>query len=556
MRTRRKPPQRFDYIDVFFCIDCASIRIRSVLSRIAWVLPYRARLTASRAYGVMAGLGPKAAQRDVKVLEHPHATNRNTNSRGSRMARANNGQNAPKNKPILSSEAAGKVRTSIQKSAEIDCHVMIAERSFWRRSWPVVLIVMTLLNVIVAADFNISTAMGDGPPILWGLNRSEWIAAATAGCIIIAGRGLMVLASDDLSSGLTGWQFLTRIPLYLVIAGCLAYSVFTFAAQVGTGIQTKIEHGRSASAQMTMAADVVADARTALAGAEKGYSQARQEVLLARSDVTQRQAEYERYQANTNANYTGNDRAWMLNATHSKGPARPYVEAIEAAREGLKTAQERADRAGNAVADARTALLDAQRNRAAASTATGATDSVLGSFGESVPSWLGGPWSVETVVKFMAILAAVLIEFACFAGAGSTARAIRESLTAHEDAKGDVAEQIRKAAAENARKAATAEMKAARVDLDAVNALDSGQPLDLTEKAPSATATTTAQQAKHADKIADAIADARSGNLDAPSIRTIRERYKVPQPVAQIIRDGLVNSGLFIRDGSGALVRV
>ena len=64
-----------------------------------------------------------------------------------------------------------------------------------------------------------------------------------------------------------------------------------------------------------------------------------------------------------------------------------------------------------------------------------------------------------------------------------------------------------------------------------------------------------AARLRHADKIADAVADAESGLLDDAGFAALRRAYGVGQVAAGLIRNELVARGLFITGPGGALVK-
>lgn len=225
--------------------------------------------------------------------------------------------------PILSSEAAQRVKDRTQRAWERDVNNMVRERSAYRLMWPMMLILLTALNVILAGDYMIRIADADGPVVFLGLTRAQLINWCIAFALIVSGRVLVIMNGDDATEG---WGAkLGRVGVRFVIVGLISFSIWTAAAETATKLQTTVDKGASASAHVVAAGEVVGVTGAALVGAGDDLAAARADLAHAQGRADDARAAWVAYQDDARQRYAGGDLAWVLNATHERGPARPYL---------------------------------------------------------------------------------------------------------------------------------------------------------------------------------------------------------------------------------------
>lgn len=474
--------------------------------------------------------------------------------------------------PILTSEAATRIKARMQAAWERDVNVMVAERSAYRRMWPLVLILLTLVNVYLAGAYLVRQAEPGGAVLWLGLTANEWTNWTIAALLIVSGRCLIVLSTD---ASATGFE---RVAMRTVVAGLIAFSVWTGFAENATKLQRLVDRGSAASAQVEAAGATVTLAAQALQGAQSDLDALRADLVALDGRAQDARDAWAAYQADAKARYNGGDLAWVLNATHARGPARPYVEAIASADADVRAARGRIEAAQAAVASARAAAVQSQRDAAQAAAAPGSERTVLETFGAWVPAILGGPWSANTVVGVWALVVSILLECAGYVGAMATGRILRESLSRTSETRGAAADAIRRDAAQTAANASVGasaplrpqtlpETPNAAVEASAGLPAWRGPAYPFSAVSPpgeapagvegdaSDAATEAAALLRHADRIADAVGDAENGLLDDASFPALRRQYGVGTTVAGLMRNELVKRGLFVAAPGGGLVR-
>ena len=471
--------------------------------------------------------------------------------------------------PILTSEAATDIKKRMQDAWSRDVRVMVRERSAYRRMWPLVLILLTLVNVYLAGGYLARMSEPGGEALWLGMTANQWMNWTIAALLIVSGRCLIILASDATATGFE------RVAMGAVIVGLIGFSVWTGYAESATKLQKLVDRGSAVSAQVEAAGATVALAGQALQGAQADLDALRVDLASLQGRAQDARAAWAAYQADAKARYSGNDLAWVLNATHARGPAKPYLAAIDAADAEVAAARGRIEQAQAAVASARADAVQSQRDAAQAAAAPGSERTVLETFGAWVPAILGGPWSANTVVGVWALVVSILLECAGYVGALATGRILRESLSRTTETRGAAADAIRRDAAQ----AASGAAQGAPARSQAVNAAQApaaftgpfaglsawqGVPHSVGAVSPLSgepegeagdAASEAAARLRHAEKIADAVADAEQGLLDDASFPALRRQYGVGQVVAGLIRNELVNRGLFVAAPGGGLVR-
>ena len=465
------------------------------------------------------------------------------------------------NGPILSSEAATDIRQRLQRATERDMRVLISERSFWRMLWPLVLIAVTLLNVVLACDFMIRVADHDGPVFLFGLTRAEFINAAIATALIVSTSVLMVILGDDSTKG-AGASFGRAIG-WLVVAGLIAFSVWTALSETATKLQAAADKGTTQGAQIEAARQVTGAADQVARNASLATLAAQRDVDQAQQQAAQARQAWADYQADARQRYSNaSDFAWVTNTTHERGPGRPYVAAIAGADSAVEAARIRLDAARGREASAQAAAVDARQKEAQAVAAPSAESTVI----KSLATSLG--MTPERLVLAWGLVVAILLEVVRYAGSQGTARMLRGAMDDYDAKRGAAETAMRKAAQAQIRAAAQqpatvspgpvippqqAVTQPYEPDTGAYN--DPGAsyapPMAAPVQDQGEVRRRAQAQAQYAGKIADALADAANGGLESAGVHHLRGRYGVSIAGAEAIRDALIQHGHAVKGQAG-----
>lgn len=139
-----------------------------------------------------------------------------------------------------------------------------------------------------------------------GLTSDQWTIGATAFGLIFAAQ--VIAVRMVLASGI--WKFCGVI----LLAGLMAFSTLTSAIHIGFSIQGGVVEATRQSDE---------------------YKLAKQRYESALESKTRAERNWSLYQEDNR----GSD-PWALNATHSQGPGRPYVEGIESAGNEVEAARQ------------------------------------------------------------------------------------------------------------------------------------------------------------------------------------------------------------------------
>ena len=232
----------------------------------------------------------------------------------------------------LSEEAKERAFEKMQRADEADMNRQIAGMSILRASGAFLGVIFLIVNSYQAtwalmALAGKAGAAEAGAAGAWGWNLAgltwdQWAVGLTAFGLILAAQVVAVrLVIADSSMKALG---------VLLLIGLMAFSVLTSAIHMAFNVQGGVE-------------------QSVRAGDEYQLAKQRYETAMRAAETAR--TSYSDYQASV----AGGD-PWALNATHSKGPARPYVEAIDAAQAEAQAAgrafeQVKASGGGSAMAE-------------------------------------------------------------------------------------------------------------------------------------------------------------------------------------------------------------
>lgn len=468
--------------------------------------------------------------------------------------------------PILSSDAAMRIRARTAHAWERDVNNLVRERSAYRFAWPFLLVLATLLNIDLAVSYMIRTAdiPADAPVVAFGLSWGEIKNGSIAFVLIVSARVLMVLISDDTTTG--GHAVIGRAGARVVMWALIAFSIWTAQQETTTKLQTTIDKSAAASVASTTATNNAGTARDILSDAKLSRSRALVELESAKGRATTARTALDRHIADARVRYAndGASYGWAINT--KSGLAKPYVEAIRTADAAVATAQARVAAVEATIGTASAALIDAGKERARAANETGSEGTAIASMGKLIPAWLGGPYTASEIAVFQGLFVAILLEVVCFAGSGATGRLLRGALNSHSEALGDTADVIRDKAkatltgGQGAMPVQQAQAQAspvdqgrravfagwgrggARADMATPSGLDTGPGVDLAKEQSDAVS-----KMRYADAVAGVVADARTGNLASCSVPHLRDDLGHTNTVANHIREALIDEGLAVR---------
>lgn len=468
--------------------------------------------------------------------------------------------------PILSSDAAKRIREKTGKAWERDVNNLVRERSAYRYAWPFLLVLATLLNIDLAVSYMIRTAdvPPDAPSVLFGLAWVELKSAAIAVVLIVSSRVLMVLLSDDETTGKGASA--GRAATWVVMVALIFFSIWTAQAETTTKLQTTIDKSAASSVASTTAAANATTAGDILSDAKLSRTRALVDLENAQGRATTTRAALERHIADAKVRYAsdGASYGWAINARD--GLAKPYADAIRAADAAIVTAQARVTAAEATINAASAAVIVAGRERARAANDTGSEGTAIASMGKLFPWWLGGPYTPSELAVAQGLFLAILLEVVCFAGSGATSRLLKGALNSHSEALGDTADVIRDRARDTLTASPMPVQQAqaqagpvdtgrrrfagwgrvgARSDMATSSGLDTGPGPDAVDLAKAQA--DAVSKMVHADAVAAVVADARTGNLASASIPHLRDDLGHTNAVAYQIRDALIAEGLAVQ---------
>ena len=476
--------------------------------------------------------------------------------------------------PILSSDAAKRIRAKTATAWERDVNNLVRERSAYRFAWPFLLVLATLLNIDLAVSYMIRTAdiPADAPEVIFGLSWGELKNGAIAFVLIVSARVLMVLISDDTTTG--GQAIVGRAGARAVMWALIVFSIWTAQQETTTKLQTTIDKSAAASVASTTATDNAGTAKDILSDAKLSRGRALVELEDAKGRATATRTALDRHIADAKVRYAndGASYGWAINTKN--GLAKPYVEAIRAADAAVVTAQVRVATAEAAINTASVALIDAGKEKTRAANETGSEGTAIASMGKLIPVWLGGPYTASEIAVFQGLFVAILLEVVCFAGSGATGRLLRGALNSHSEALGDTADVIRDKARDTlaggampvqqaqAQQAAPVDQGRramftnwgrvdARADMATPSGLDTGTGVD-----PAKAQSEAVSKMRYADEVAGVVADARTGNLASCSVPHLRDDLGFTNTVAGHIREALIEEGLAMRMAGNRVVLV
>ena len=209
----------------------------------------------------------------------------------------------------LSDDAKKRVKDRMQRADEGDVKRQIVGMSALRMCGAILGILFLAVNSYQAtwALMKLSGAAGAGEGIYGGggLSADQWTVGATAFGLILAAQ--VVAIRMAMAEG--GMRFAG----FVILIGLMSFSVVTSAMHVAFNV----EGGVIASTKAT-----------------DEYKLAKSRYEAAIASKTKAEESWSQYQNDMR----GGD-PWSLNATHSKGPARPYVEGISSAKSEIEAAR-------------------------------------------------------------------------------------------------------------------------------------------------------------------------------------------------------------------------